>query len=233
MQRVPCSSTLQGSWRLHRVGSILKLRQDIRHCVEVEAHVRVIVVMCCTNGARPGNIARPNTIARSDTKVMACWRCAVQVLRNTLPASTVGRDLTESTLSFLKVEHKYVIKWSFSFFWWPLYYIPLKRCTECCFLQDPQLARPTHSRSHSQIVSIEHPATVNISIERNIVTQAGKSRQTTYHYNLVTTYLIGNYHSTVINHNKSGHLQSRNLKIPSMPRTILTILNILPNSIQN
>jgi hypothetical protein len=133
--------------------------------------------VCCTSGARPDSIAHPSTIARSDTKVLARWCCVVHVLFNTLPTSTAGRDPTESTLSFLKVEHKYAIQWSFNFF--PddrPYYIPLKRCTECCCLRDPQPARPMHSRSRSQIVGIEYP-----SIERNIVTQVEKSRQTSYH----------------------------------------------------
>jgi hypothetical protein len=61
------------------------------------------------------------------------------------------------------------------------YYIPLEQCVECYCLQDPQLAWPICSRSHSQIVGIKHPATVDISIERNIITQAEKSRQTAYH----------------------------------------------------
>jgi hypothetical protein len=40
----------------------------------------------------------------------------VHILCNTLPTSTASRDPMESTSSFLKVEHKYAIKWSFSFF---------------------------------------------------------------------------------------------------------------------
>jgi hypothetical protein len=137
--------------------------------------------VCYTSGAHPGSIARPSTIARSSTKVVARCHRVVQIFYNTLPASTAGRNLTESTLSFLKVEHKYAIKWSFRFFYDRPYYIPLKHCTECCCLQDPQPARPTRSQSRSQIVGIEHPATVDISIERNIITQAEKSRQTAYH----------------------------------------------------
>jgi hypothetical protein len=108
--RLPCSSTLQSLCRLRQVGSILKLQQNIRRCVEVEAQVRNVIVACCTSGARPGSIAR------SGTKVLARWHHVVHILYNTLLASTTGRDPTESTLSFLKLEHKYTINWSFSFF---------------------------------------------------------------------------------------------------------------------
>jgi hypothetical protein len=132
--------------------------------------------MCCISGAHPGKIAR------SETKVMGHWWRAVHFLRNTLPKSTVDCDPTESTLSFMEVEHKYAIKWSFNFFSDDhSYYIPLKRCAECCCLRDPQPAWPTCSRSRSHIVGIEHPEIVDISIERNIITQAEKSQQTTYH----------------------------------------------------
>jgi hypothetical protein len=111
---------MQGLWRLHQVRSILKPWKDIHHCVKVEAQVRVVIVVCCTSGARPSSIACPGTIARFDTKVMARWCCAVHILRNMLPASIAGRNPMELMLNFLKVEHKYTIKWSFSFFfWWP------------------------------------------------------------------------------------------------------------------
>jgi hypothetical protein len=126
--------------------------------------------------------ACPDSIAQSGTKVQAHWRHAVHILHNTLPASTAGRDLAELTLSFLKVEHKYAIKWSTKVFSDDRpYYKPLKRCAECCFLWDPKPARPTRSRSRSQIVCIEHPTTVNISIKRNSVTKAEKSQQIAYH----------------------------------------------------
>jgi hypothetical protein len=104
------------------VGSILKLRQHIHNCVEVEAQVRVfVVVVCGNNGARRGSIVHPNT------KVVARWSRVVHILRNMLPSSTVGHDLTESTMSILKMEHKHTIKWGFNFFCDDRpYYIPLK-----------------------------------------------------------------------------------------------------------
>jgi hypothetical protein len=40
----------------------------------------------------------------------------VHILCNMLLATIAGHDPTKSTLSFLKVEHKYTIKWSFSLF---------------------------------------------------------------------------------------------------------------------
>jgi hypothetical protein len=100
-----------------------------------------------------------------------------------LSASTAGHDPIETTLSFLKLEHKYTITWSTKVFFSGdrPYYKPLKRCAECCCLQDPQPARPTHSQSRSQIIGIEHPATVDISIKRNSVIKAKKSQQTAYH----------------------------------------------------
>jgi hypothetical protein len=95
---------------LRGVKSILKLGQHIRRCVEVEAQVRVIVIVVCgTSEAHPGSIACPSM------KVVARWHHAVHILHNTLSASIVGRGPTESMLSFLKVEHKLAIKWSFSF----------------------------------------------------------------------------------------------------------------------
>jgi hypothetical protein len=97
--------------RVLQVRSILKLRHHISRCVEVKAQIRVVIVVVCgTSGARRDSIAHPAT------KFMGHWRRVVHILCNMLPTSTPGHDLTESTLSFLKVEHKHTIKWSFSFF---------------------------------------------------------------------------------------------------------------------
>jgi hypothetical protein len=99
-------------------------------------------------------------------------------------------------------------------------------------LLDPISIRP--SNQTLQPSSIQSNRSVTKPTRFSCVRNSFNKKNLIFHSNqLITINLIHHYHTIVINHNESGHLLSRKLKILSIPYTILTILNILPNSLLN
>jgi hypothetical protein len=64
----------------------------------------------------PRSSSRQHSSIRHQSRALVMLPPCGTQLRHTLAASAMCHDPTDSTLHFLKVEHKYAIKWSLSFF---------------------------------------------------------------------------------------------------------------------